>query len=245
MNDHELAGYLAQCAGDELLKLRTDENPRSSNPWYLRDQGDLISHKLLSDQLQKHRPHDHVLSEEGVDDISRVEADRVWIIDPLDGSQDYPYPESAEWAVHIGLIESGKIKAGAVACPSLGRCHVTGSNTDIAPRKNVEPLIVSNRWNTYQASSIAQIIGADLTCCGSAGVKTSLVVSGDADVYIHGSGLYEWDACAPVAVARDVGLVAFQLDGSELQFNKERPVVRGLVISRPEFAEPIREALIL
>ncbi len=243
MNDHELAGYLAESAGAELLKLRTSAATERLNTWYLRDQGDMLSHKLLIDQIREHRPEDHVLSEEGADDKSRVDADRVWIIDPLDGSQDYPYPESAEWAVHIALIESGRIKAGAVACPSLGRHHVTGFDSSIAERKNEAPLIVSNRWNTYQASSIAETIGAELTCCGSAGVKTSLVLSGDADVYIHGSGLYEWDACGPVAVSRDAGLVAFQLDGSDFQFNKQTPVVRGLVISRPEYSDLVRKAL--
>ncbi len=243
MNDHELAGYLAEYAGIELLKLREGAHQERANSWQLRDQGDLISHNLIKEELRKHRPDDHVLSEEGTDDRSRVDADRVWIIDPLDGSQDFPYPESAEWAVHIALIESGEIKAGAVACPSLGRHHVTGSGVGVAARKNEEPLIVSNRWNTYQVSTIAESIGAQLTCCGSAGIKTSLVISGDADVYIHGSGLYEWDACAPVAVSRDAGLVAFQLDGTDFKFNKETPVVRGLVISRPEYSKLVREAL--
>ncbi len=243
MNDHELAGYLAELAGDALLKFRQVGSRDGANPWYLRDQGDLLSHNLLNDALREYRPDDCVLSEEGTDDRSRVSADRVWIIDPLDGSQDYPYLESAEWAVHIALIESGEIKAGAVACPSLGRYHVTGSDVQIAPRKNQDPLVVSNRWSTYQASGIAETIGAELTCCGSAGVKTSLVMCGDADVYIHGSGLYEWDACAPVAVSRDAGLAAFQLDGTDFEFNKQTPVVRGLVISRPEFSEMVLEAL--
>ena len=164
MNDHEFAGYLAECAGEELLKLRASASTERLNPWYLRDQGDMLSHKLLIEQIRKHRPEDHVLSEEGADDKSRVDADRVWIIDPLDGSQDYPYPESAEWAVHIALVESGRIKAGAVACPSLGRYHVTGLKGPIASRKNEAPLIVSNRWNTYHASSIAATIGAEMTC---------------------------------------------------------------------------------
>jgi len=243
MNDHELAGYLAELAGAELLKLRDSANRDGANPWLLRDQGDLISHNLLKDALEEHRPGDSVLSEEGTDDRSRVGANRVWIIDPLDGSQDFPYVESAEWAVHIALIESGEIKAGAVACPSLGRYHVTGKGDQIAPRKNRDPLVVSNRWSTYYASTIAETIGAQLTCCGSAGVKTSLVMCGDADVYIHGSGLYEWDACAPVAVSRDAGLSAFQLDGSEFEFNKQTPVVRGLVIARPEYSQKVREAL--
>ena len=243
MNDHELAGYLAELASKALLELRSSASQGGTNPWLLRDQGDLISHNLLKEALLEYRPDDHVLSEEGIDDKSRLDAERVWIIDPLDGSQDFPYLESAEWAVHIALIESGSIKAGAVACPSLDRYHVTGNEEQLPARKNEDLLVVSNRWSTYQASIIAESIGAQLTSCGSAGVKTSLVLCGDADVYIHGSGLYEWDACGPVAVSKDVGLTAFQLDGTEFEFNKQTPVVRGLVISRPEYSGLVREAL--
>ncbi|MCH1512173.1 MAG: 3'(2'),5'-bisphosphate nucleotidase CysQ [Acidimicrobiales bacterium] len=243
MNDHELAGYLADLAGKTLLELRSSELDKGTNPWMLRDQGDKVSHNLLVDALLQFRPNDHVLSEEGTDNWARLEADRVWIIDPLDGSQDFPYAESVEWAVHVALIESGEVKAGAVTCPSLGRHYVTGAGMKAGPRQNQELLVVSNRWNTHQIAAVAERMGAELTSCGSAGVKASLVIGGDVDVYIHGSGLYEWDVCAPVAVSRAAGLLAFQLDGSEFEFNKQSPVVRGLVITRPELSESVHAAL--
>ena len=100
-------------------------------------------------------------------------------------------------------------------------------------------LVISNRWNSYQASYVADAIGARLASCGSAGIKASLVIGGEADVYIHNSGLYEWDVCGPIAVARAAGLTACQLDGTEFIFNKEVPIVRGLIISHPELIHDV------
>ena len=237
MNDHELASYIAQKAGSKLLKLRNEALNSGMNSWVLRDRGDLEAHNLIIEELQFHRPNDFVLSEEGVDDRSRVKASRVWIVDPLDGSQDYPYSGSEEWAVHIALVENGKIIAGAVSCPSLGRNYSTAMTFPPMRKVSESKLVISNRWNSYQAAYVAEAMGARLASCGSAGIKASLVLGGEADIYIHNSGLYEWDVCGPVAVARAAGLSACQLDGSDFMFNKEMPVIRGLVISHPELIQ--------
>ena len=237
MNDHELASYIAQKAGSKLLKLRDEALNSGMNSWVLRDRGDLEAHNLIIEELQFHRPNDFVLSEEGVDDRSRVKASRVWIVDPLDGSQDYPYSGSEEWAVHIALVENGKIVAGAVSCPSLGRNYSTAMTFPPMRKVSESKLVISNRWNSYQAAYVAEAMGARLASCGSAGIKASLVLGGEADIYIHNSGLYEWDVCGPVAVARAAGLSACQLDGSDFMFNKEMPVIRGLVISHPELIQ--------
>ena len=237
MNDHELASYIAQKAGSKLLKLRDEALNSGMNSWVLRDRGDLEAHNLIIEELQFHRPNDFVLSEEGVDDRSRVKASRVWIVDPLDGSQDYPYSGSEEWAVHIALVENGEILAGAVSCPSLGRNYSTAMTFPPMRKVSESKLVISNRWNSYQAAYVAEAMGARLASCGSAGIKASLVLGGEADIYIHNSGLYEWDVCGPVAVARAAGLSACQLDGSDFMFNKEMPVIRGLVISHPELIQ--------
>ena len=237
MNDHELASYIAQKAGSKLLKLRDEALNSGMNSWVLRDRGDLEAHNLIIEELQFHRPNDFVLSEEGLDDRSRVKASRVWIVDPLDGSQDYPYSGSEEWAVHIALVENGKIIAGAVSCPSLGRNYSTAMTFPPMRKVSESKLVISNRWNSFQAAYVAEAMGARLASCGSAGIKASLVLGGEADIYIHNSGLYEWDVCGPVAVARAAGLSACQLDGSDFMFNKEMPVIRGLVISHPELIQ--------
>lgn len=241
-DDHRLAAALAAHAGHALVELRDTEG-RHLDPWSLRDAGDLRAHDLIVEQLERHRPFDTVLSEEGVEDRRRLEAERTWIVDPLDGTHDYPYGDSIEWAVHIALVEKGSPVAGAVAVPGLGEVFATDSGPAPAAQDRPEPLVISGRSNAYLAARVADAVGGRVTACGSSGVKAMLVVSGAVDVYVHGSGLFEWDVCAPAAVARAAGLVVTDISGREIEYNKPDPIVRGLVISRPEFADLARATL--
>ena len=184
------------------------------------------------------------MSEEGADDRRRLDAERCWIVDPLDGTYDYPFADSIEWAVHVAIVERGAPVAAAVAVPGMGQVFATDDGTGPADRtERDEPLVVSGRSAGYAAAAVAEELGGRLTACGSAGVKAMLVVSGAVDVYVHSSGLWEWDVCAPAAVAEANGLVVTDIDGDPIVYNKSRPVVRGLVISRPEFAETTRATI--
>lgn len=243
MNDHALAGHLADRAGRALLDLQQRALRSGVNPWDLRHQGDMLGHKVLVEALREHRPEDAVLSEEGADDRRRLDAPRTWIVDPLDGTQDYPYEDSAEWAVHVALVEGGVASAGAVAVPGMRRLFGTDLHPVPGPTDRGAPVVVSSRSNTYYAADVAEALGARLTACGSAGVKAMLVVGGEADVYVHASGLYEWDVCAPAAVAAAAGMIVRDLDGDDIVFNKSHPVVRGLVVSRPEHAAVVAATL--
>ena len=225
------------------MELRDRAQGVGVEAWSLRSQGDELAHELLVAALAKHRPEDSVLSEEGVDDRDRLAAARTWIIDPLDGSQDYPFPDSVEWAVHVALVERGVASAGAVAVPGMARLYGTDLEPVPARGDRAQPTVVSSRASTYFARSVAEELGARLTACGSAGVKAMLVVGGEADVYVHSSGLHEWDVCAPAAVAVAAGMVVRDLDGAEIVYNKSDPVVRGLVVSRPEFVGAVTKAL--
>lgn len=219
------------------------DDPAFTNPWLLRDEGDRRSHDLLVAELGRCRPGDIILSEEAVDDRRRLTAARTWIIDPLDGTQDYPYGDSIEWAVHVALVEGQEPTAAAVSVPGLDL--VAGTGQAIAPltAARTRPIVVSGRSNAYHAAAVADALDARLTACGSAGVKAMLVVTGEVDVYVHASGLYEWDVCAPAAVAAAAGLVVTDLAGLPIVYNKPQPVVRGLVISRPEYADTVRAVL--
>ena len=225
------------------MELRDNHGPAHS-PWVLRDQGDDLAHRLLVDALATHRPDDIVLSEEGAEDRRRLVSPRCWIVDPLDGTYDFPFPDSIEWAVHVALVEDSRPTAAAVAVPGMGKVFATDDATGHAGRNGRDvPLVVSGRSSGYAAAAVADRLGGELTACGSAGVKAMLVVSGAVDVYVHASGLWEWDVCAPAAVAEASGLVVTDLDGEEIVYNKSRPIVRGLVISRPEFAEASLDAI--
>ncbi len=243
LNDHALAGHLASRTGLALLELRDQALIDGLDPWQLRDQGDLVGHQLLRDELRRHRPTDALLSEEGADDGERLVSARTWIVDPLDGSYDYPYDASAEWAVHVALVEHGRPRAGAVAVPGMRRLFGTDLQPLVAPPDREDAVVVSSRANTGFAAEVARAVGGRLTACGSSGVKAMLVVGGEADVYVHASGLYEWDVCAPAAVAEAAGLVVRDLDGNQIEYNKAQPIVRGLVIARPSYAAAVGQTL--
>ncbi|MGI9621733.1 MAG: inositol monophosphatase family protein [Acidimicrobiales bacterium] len=243
VNDHALAGALAQQAGHRLTELRTQALDSGVSAWELGADADRMSHELLIEELLSHRPDDAILSEEGADDPTRLTSARTWIIDPLDGTQDYPYRDNAEWAVHVALVEAGRPTAAAVSVPGMGRLFGTELSPMSVRSERAAPLVVSSRAGTYLGGEVARHLGGRLTACGSAGVKAMLVVGGDADVYVHSSGLWEWDVCAPAAVASAAGMTVADLEGAEIEYNKEHPVVRGLVVCRPEFVETVGEAL--
>ena len=211
--DGELARRLASETGRLLISVRPGD-------------GDRIAQDFLAAQLEEHRPEDAVLSEEAPDDPCRLTADRVWIIDPLDGSREYAEPGRTDWAVHVALWERGELVAGAVAVPAL-------QQSQRVPHRR--PRIVVSRTRPPEfAQRVAEAIDGVLVPMGSAGAKTMAVVRGEADAYLHAGGMYEWDSAAPVYVARAAGLHASRVDGRPLVYNRPDPWLPDLLICRPE-----------
>lgn len=247
MTDHttdaRTAAMLATAAGDLLLELRTQLDD-GLDPTAMRDQGDQKSQELLARMLAEHCPGDAVLSEEAVDDRARLTADRVWIIDPLDGTREYGMAGRTDWAVHVALVEGGELVAGAVALPGLG---MTLSSADVAPvpaRQDGPPrVIVSQSRRPEPVLKLAEALDAELVPMGSAGAKAMAVVRGEVDIYAHTGGQFEWDSAAPVAVAAAAGLHVSRVDGSPLQYNRPDPKLPDLLICRPEMADSCLEVL--
>ncbi len=242
--DHALAARIASDTGDVLVRLLDDHEGSGRQRSGLEYLGDRTAHEFIVEQLAHHRPQDAVLSEEGHDDPARLSAARVWIVDPLDGSADYGW--SANWSVHVALVEDGRPSAGAVAVPGWETTWATEPRPQpVMSRISDKPLIlVSRSRRNVDGQLLHEALDVEIAAVGSAGVKAMAVVRGEADAYVHGGYLYEWDSCAPVAVAQAAGLVACRVDGSELRFNKARPVTTGLVICRPELRDGIVDALV-
>ena len=198
-----------------------------------------------------HRPHDAVLSEEAIDthaDSGRLSAERVWIIDPLDGTREFSEPPRDDWAVHVALWSAGSLVAGAVAQPALGETFHTGRppvvpGLDERGHRNGLPtrIAVSRSRPPAFVAALAEELGAELVPMGSAGVKMMSVVRDVADAYVHAGGQYEWDSAAPVAVARSAGLFTSRVDGSELVYNQDEVYLPDLIVCRRELSEPILE----
>ena len=235
-DDHVFATWLATVAGERLLEVRGEGLEGRE----LKDAGDAAAQALIADLLATHRPDDAVLSEEAADDKSRLDAHRVWIIDPLDGTREFSEPPRDDWAVHVALWQDGLLVAGAVAQPALGETFNTGTPPALPPRTSTRPRIAVSRTRPPAfVQALADEIGAELVPMGSAGVKVMSVVRDVADAYVHAGGQYEWDNAAPVAVARAAGLFCSRVDGSELAYNQDDVSLPDLIVCRPELADQI------
>jgi 3'(2'), 5'-bisphosphate nucleotidase len=268
VGDGAFARWLATRAGEELLTLR--DHRGYEDPAALREAGDKRSHDLLVTALAQWRPGDAVLSEEAVrDDVAaRQAAERVWIIDPLDGTREFGEPDRTDWAVHVALwsrsAASGRgtvepvgrrpdgavgLEAGAVALPAQHRVLATDQPPGYPPL--VDPggsgaalrLAVSRTRAPGWLAAVAAEVGAELVPMGSAGAKIVAVVTGEVDAYLHAGGQYEWDSAAPVAVALATGLHASRIDGSTLEYNQPDPRLPDLLVCRQDLAQRLLAAV--
>jgi 3'(2'), 5'-bisphosphate nucleotidase len=239
-DDHLVAGRLATEAGRLLVDLRAEMVAAGIEGKALGKEGDRRAHELLMAGLAAARPGDAVLSEEGVADPARLTARRVWIVDPLDGTREYGEVPRTDWAVHVALVIDGVPAAGAVALPARDRTLVTDPPPPPPPAWGGPPrALVSRTRPPAHARRMADELGWELVPMGSAGAKAMAVVLGEADVYAHSGGQYEWDSAAPVAVAAAAGLHVSRLDGSALTYNRPDPYLPDLLICRPELAAAV------
>ena len=244
-SDVAVAVAAARAAGQVLLTLRES----AAGAPDLKARGDREAQAAIAAVLAQLRPGDAVLSEEAADSSARLSADRVWIVDPLDGTREYGEPPRHDWAVHVALWtrEAGDLVTSAVALPALGTVLTTddprGGAPAPAPYEGRPRLAVSRSRATETVRVLAEELDLELVPLGSAGYKASAVVLGQVDAYVHTGGQYEWDSAAPVAVARAAGLHTSRVDGSPLVYNRPDPKLPDLVVCRPDLASDILTVL--
>ncbi|GAA0327007.1 3'(2'),5'-bisphosphate nucleotidase CysQ [Sphingomonas oligophenolica] len=237
--DAEVARSIALEAAALLRNLCVAGNCAEAD---LGRRGDAEANALILDRLHAARPNDFILSEEAADNPERCAASRVWVVDPLDGTREFG-ERLDDWAVHIGLAVDGIPVAGAVALPATRQIFVTDDAPRTLPPLPARPRLVISRTRPHPiVRAVAEAIGADLMPMGSAGAKAMAVVEGRAEIYLHAGGQYEWDNCAPVAVALAAGFHASRIDGSPLVYNCRDPLLPDLLICRPEYAEVVLAA---
>ncbi|HWT14129.1 MAG TPA: 3'(2'),5'-bisphosphate nucleotidase CysQ [Allosphingosinicella sp.] len=236
MTDEELAARLAEGAGRLLMELRRDSFLQGRA---LGRVGDKMANAFILTSLKEWRPDDPILSEESPDRTERLASERVWIIDPLDGTREYSEGRD-DWAVHVALAIEGRPRIGAVALPALGQLFRADRGTPPSPPPRARPLMLVSRTRPpEEVVEIAALLDAELVPMGSAGAKAMAVVAGTADIYYHAGGQHEWDNCAPAAVALGAGLHATRVDGSPLLYNRPDTLVPDLVIAREELAAKV------
>ena len=254
--DLAFAIQAARDAGARGMTLRAEERWEGKMLGDVCDQAcDGYLHGLLAGRY----PDDGILSEETVDTPARLEKSRVWIVDPLDGTKEYAQLRD-DWAVHVALAVDGRCALGAVALPSKGRV-IYGVAQEGAQRAGIEgvdalslvagdtvaadrPRIAVSRSHTPEwVERFATSPEGDLVPAGSAGNKVAMLLTGDADVYVHKIGLKEWDTCAPETIARSLGWHVCRLDGTEHTYNRRDPRNHEFVMCRPAVLEKVLASL--
>jgi 3'(2'), 5'-bisphosphate nucleotidase len=247
LTDAALAAEVAVDAGKLLLDVRDEVG--FDDPYDLGDAGDRRANVLILDRLQRDRPHDAVLSEEAVDDLSRVHADRVWIVDPVDGTREFSWPGRTDWAVHVALWQrnggpDGSITDAAVALPARGEVYRTDTVTAPPPRSD-GPIRITASASRPPAVlwRLRDLMDIQMVRIGSAGAKAMAVVRGDVDAYVHAGGQWEWDSAAPAGVVQAAGLHASRLDGSPMIYNRRDPYLPDFLMCRAELADVLLDGI--
>jgi 3'(2'), 5'-bisphosphate nucleotidase len=231
--DAELAAHLAEIAGKLLIQVR-EAGVFAEKA--LGKAGDATANQFLVHAIREQRPDDGLLSEEEKDSAERLSQSRVWIVDPVDGTREYGEART-DWAVHVALAINGVASIGAVALPGLGVVLRTDKPGKVPPAPERLRMVVSRTRPAREATEVAAKLGAELVPMGSAGAKAMAIVRGEADIYLHSGGQYEWDSCAPAAVALAHGLHCSRIDGTPLVYNQADVYMPDLLICRKEHAE--------
>ena len=242
-SDAAVAARVAEEAGRLLIDLRERCDELGLLPWQIGDEGDRRAHHLIVDRLHEALPGDAVLSEEGRDNPERLDAERCWVVDPLDGTREYGEGRD-DFAVHVALVVDATVVAAAVALPGLGLVLATDPAPPTPTVVREKPLVLVSRTRPPVLSwAVRDALGGELYPMGSAGAKAMAVVRGEADVYVHAGGQYEWDNAAPAGVAAAAGLHVSRVDGSPLRYNQPDPWVPDLVVCRREHADRVLEVI--
>lgn len=252
--DLAFAIEIAREAGRRVVGLRNEKRWEGK---MLADIGDQAADGLLQGYLRGRYPQDGILSEETVDSAERLTKARAWIVDPLDGTQEFSEGR-ADWGVHVALTLGGKCALAAVALPSdddvlwgvslPGKARAGSTKgTPLAhgdSTQRARPRIVVSRSHTPPwVEKFARALEAELVPCGSAGYKVARLLSGEADIYAHTIGLKEWDTCAPETVARALGWHVSKLRGEEHAYNQKNPKNHELLVCRPAWRDRLLAAL--
>ncbi len=238
--EHRIAAGLASEAGAELMGLRAGSEGGKA----LGREGDQLSHRLLMTRLGEAFPADRIRSEEADHELALSSSSgRVWIIDPLDGTREYGEGRE-DWAVHVALAVDGAPVVGAVALPALEVVLGTGTPPTLAEVPPRPRIVVSRSRPPAFVSEVAERLGAAVIPMGSAGAKIAAVIRGEAEIYLHAGGQYEWDSAAPVAVAIATGLHATRLDGSPLRYSQPDPWLPDLLVCHPALTEAVMTAVV-
>ncbi len=239
-DDHEDALDIATSAGALLITLRRRLWP--CDPGELGRLADRVAGEHIVGELVARRPDDDIRSEGMGLRVGRASTSRMWIVDPLDGTLEYAQGRD-DWGVNVALAIAGQPVAAAIALPERELVLTTSERWEVPRRGSGLRMVVSRSHTPAFAVAVAARLGASLRMLGSVAAKAALVFSGEAEIYLHAGGMFEWDSAAAVALAGCCGMHASRLGGGLLRYARPDPRRPDLLICRPKLAQDVLDAV--
>lgn len=238
--------------GETTVEWKGDDDPVTA--------ADHAANELLVRKLAEFFPHDAILSEELPDDGSRLTKERVWMVDPMDGTKQF-VERIGEFSVQIGLTIAGEPRLGVVYHAALDKMFYasTGAGAFVEEKWSTKRLRVDQERNPAamtasmsrsHKSPIVDVILAKLGIekqiqSGSVGLKMGLLAEGLAHVYLHpGQKTNVWDTCGPEVILHEAGGVVTDINGEPLRYSdREVRNLRGVVASNGVMHDRVIEAI--
>ena len=221
---------------------------------------DHAANDVIIGGLQRHFPGEPILSEESADSPDRLDASRLWIVDPLDGTKEF-LAQNGEFSIMIGRVEGGAAVLGVVYMPDGDRLYAAargqGAWVEAGGGERRRLVREPSAWNAIRLvgsrshddpllTGMRDALGiTDVRPSGSVGVKCALVAEGERDLYIHPVPyLKEWDTCAPEILLREAGGTVTDCLGQPLLYNKPDPrQPHGIVACAPGLHEQVIDTI--
>jgi myo-inositol-1(or 4)-monophosphatase len=238
--DLALAVRAARAAGEAVMRaFGVDQEVTFKSADQPVTGADLAADRALHALLRGERPDYGWLSEETADSAERLERTRVWVVDPIDGTNSF-VAGRPEFAVCVGLVEAGEAVLGVVLNPATGELYHAlrgggayrdGVRIRVSERGEGEsPRMVASRWE-MRRGELDGFRGWELEPLGSTAYKMCRVADGSADGFVSRGPKAEWDVCAPQVVVEEAGGRVTCLDGSAPRYNRRSPLWTGVAAS--------------
>jgi myo-inositol-1(or 4)-monophosphatase len=212
---------------------------------------DLEANRKIHEVVLGRYPADGWLSEESKDDMERLKAERVWVVDPIDGTREF-IEGVKQFAISIGLVVDGRAVLGVVYNPAEDKLYraakgsgamLNGRAVHVSARENVEgaSLLVSRSEPRRKFQTFAEL--CRIQPVGSIAYRLAMVAGGEGDGTLTFRSLHEWDICAGVIIVEEAGGVVVNGAGSGIVFNQAETLCRGMVASNANLTQTLHTML--
>lgn len=239
--DLQLAIRAARAAGESIMRaFRVEQEVRYKSADQPVTEADLAADRILHRLLMEDRPEYGWLSEETADSPERTRRARVWVVDPIDGTNSF-VAGRPEFAVCVGLVDEGRPVVGVVHNPATGemfsaaegagafcdgeRLRVSGVGPDASPR------MVASRWEMKRGELDGFAADWRVEPLGSTAYKMCRVAQGAAEGFVSRGPKAEWDVAAAIVIVHEAGGRVTRLNGAPAEFNRPEPQWRGIAAS--------------